>query len=84
MKTTTKDLSWSHRSILDLLQKHAGKVVSHHMIAKALWWDRVLPKSWLGMISIEINSLKRTIPHLADKIVNVHGKGYLYYPKMAK
>jgi DNA-binding response OmpR family regulator len=69
-------LSATQETILMLLEKHAGKVVSHRALANKIW-TRGLPSSWLTMLSLEMRQLRKNVPAQRWQIVNVHGRGYM-------
>jgi DNA-binding winged helix-turn-helix (wHTH) protein len=69
-------LSFTHETILIMLENNPGKVVSHRALANRIWKGK-LPASWLTMLSQEIRQLRKNRPELRWQLVNVHGRGYI-------
>jgi two-component system phosphate regulon response regulator PhoB/two-component system alkaline phosphatase synthesis response regulator PhoP len=68
------ELTTTEFKILDLLSKKRGWVYSREQIINYLWGHEKYPTE--RTIDVHINNLRKKLPDLSEKIVNVRGVGY--------
>jgi two-component system phosphate regulon response regulator PhoB/two-component system alkaline phosphatase synthesis response regulator PhoP len=68
------ELTTTEFKILDLLSKKRGWVYSREQIINYLWGHEKYPTE--RTIDVHINNLRKKLPDLNEKIVNVRGVGY--------
>jgi len=68
------ELTTTEFKILDLLSKKRGWVYSREQIINYLWGHEKYPTE--RTIDVHINNLRKKLPDLSKKIVNVRGVGY--------